>query len=51
MVIHAGGGITEVRIDTDRIIIEFIDKGPGINVVGLAMTEGWLTANDKARRL
>ncbi len=51
MVIHAGGGITVVIVDSDRIVIEFIDKGPGINDINLAMTEGWSTATDKARSL
>ena len=51
MVIHAGGGNTVVIIDSDRIVIEFIDKGPGISDINLAMTEGWSTATDKARSL
>ena len=51
MVIHAGGGITVVIIDSECIVIEFIDKGPGISDIKLAMTEGWSTATDKARSL
>lgn len=51
MVIHAGGGITEVNINPDSIVIEFIDEGPGISDIKLAMTEGWSTATDEARSL
>lgn len=51
MVIHAGGGITEVNINPHSIVIEFIDEGPGISDIKLAMTEGWSTANDEARSL
>jgi len=51
MVIHAGGGVTEVSIDPDRISMEFRDEGPGIPDVSLAMTEGWSTASDEARQL
>jgi anti-sigma regulatory factor (Ser/Thr protein kinase) len=51
MVIHAGGGITEVNITPDSIVIEFVDEGPGISDIELAMTEGWSTATEKARSL
>ncbi len=51
MAIHAGGGIVLVDIDTDRILIEFRDEGPGIPDIDLAMTEGFSTASDEARQL
>ncbi len=51
MVIHAGGGITEVDIGPDHIVILFQDEGPGIEDVSLAMTVGWSTASDEARQL
>lgn len=51
MVIHAGGGVSEVNINPDSILIEFKDEGPGISDINLAMTEGWSTANDEARSL
>ena len=51
MVIHAGGGITEVDIDAGRITMEFRDEGPGIADISLAMTEGWSTASERARQL
>lgn len=51
MVIHAGGGVTEVDIAADRITMVFRDGGPGINDIGLAMTEGWSTASETARQM
>ena len=51
MVIHAGGGMTEVIIGADRITMEFRDEGPGIPDIALAMTEGWSTASEEARQM
>lgn len=51
MVIHAGGGRTEVSIEDDRITIVMIDQGPGIPDINMAMTEGYSTASDAARSL
>ena len=51
MVIHAGGGITEVDIAPDHIEIVLKDEGPGIEDIELAMTEGWSTASEEARQL
>jgi len=51
MVIHADGGTTEVMIESDRIILEFRDTGPGIPDIDLAMSEGYSTASDEARQL
>lgn len=50
MVIHADGGTTEVTIESDRIILEFRDNGPGIPNIDLAMSEGYSTASDEARQ-
>ncbi len=50
-VIHAGGGIARVVIDSDHVIITITDNGPGIPDVGLAMQEGWSTAPDSAREM
>ena len=44
MVIHANGGIIDVDIFPDRIIMELKDEGPGIPDVELAMQEGYSTA-------
>ncbi len=51
MVIHAEGGVAEVEIHDDRIVIILQDKGPGIPDVELAMSEGYSTAPDQIRAL
>ena len=51
MVIHAGGGIAEVRVTADYIEIILDDKGPGIKDIDLAMQEGFSTAPDQIRSL
>ncbi len=51
MVIHAGGGIAEVKVCEDYIEIILDDKGPGIKDIEQAMQEGFSTAPDKIRSL
>ena len=51
MVIHAHGGIAEVEISDSAISITLRDKGPGIENIELAMSEGYSTAQDKIRAL
>ena len=51
LVIHAGGGVSEVDISPDRIQMELIDHGPGIADISLAMQEGYSTATDQVRSL
>ena len=51
MVIHAEGGVAEVGIFEDKIVIELIDKGKGIADIDKAMQEGYSTATDKIREL
>ncbi len=51
MVIHAGGGVAEVELESDKIIIKLIDHGKGIADVDLAMREGYSTAPDAVRNL
>lgn len=51
MVIHANGGVIEVEITQDKIHMFLKDKGPGIQNINLAMTEGYSTATDKVREL
>ncbi|MEG1743169.1 MAG: anti-sigma regulatory factor [Clostridia bacterium] len=51
MVIHAGGGIAEVVIEPEKIVIILTDTGPGIADVSLAMQEGFSTAPDNIRSL
>lgn len=51
MVIHAGGGVAEVELESDKITIRLIDHGKGIPDVELAMREGYSTAPDAVRSL
>ena len=51
MVIHAGGGVAEVRVTSDRIIITLEDSGPGIKDIDQAMQAGFSTAPDSIRSL
>lgn len=50
-VIHGGGGVAEVAIESDKITIKLIDHGKGIPDVDLAMKEGYSTAPDEVRNL
>ncbi len=51
MVIHAGGGIAEVKVCDAYIEIILDDKGPGIKDIDQAMQEGYSTASDTIRSL
>ena len=51
MVIHAGGGVAEVRVCEDYIEIVLEDNGPGIKDIDEAMQEGVSTAPDQIRSL
>ena len=51
MVIHAEGGVAEVEIFEDRIAIDLIDTGKGIDDEEKAMQEGYSTATDAIREL
>ena len=51
MVIHAGGGVAEVRVAEDSVEIILEDHGPGIADIEQAMQAGFSTAPDKIRSL
>ena len=51
MVIHASGGVITAHISPESVSVEFVDKGPGIPDIGLAMQEGWSTAPENVREL
>ena len=51
MVIHANGGVADVEVFDDEIVITLSDRGPGIPDVELAMQEGFSTARDHIRNL
>ncbi len=51
MVIHADGGVADVEIEPDRIVVALTDRGPGIPDVEKAMQEGFSTAPENVRNL
>lgn len=51
MVIHAGGGVAEVKVNESTIEIVLEDKGPGIKDIEQAMQAGFSTAPDAIRSL
>ena len=51
MVIHAGGGVAEVKVAEDAIEIILEDHGPGIENIEQAMQAGFSTAPDRVRSL
>lgn len=51
MVIHADGGVIDIDIYPDRIIMVLKDRGPGIPDIDLAMQEGYSTANEDVLNL
>ncbi len=50
-VIHANGGVSDVEIDSEKIVVKIKDTGPGIPDLELAMQEGWSTASDSIREM
>jgi len=51
MVIHGGGGIAEVEISENQVVISLTDEGPGIADINLAMKEGFSTASQTVREM
>ena len=51
MVIHAKGGVIDVEISPEEIVMVLKDVGPGIPDVEKAMKAGFSTAPDKIRAL
>jgi anti-sigma regulatory factor (Ser/Thr protein kinase) len=51
VVMHGGDGKLSVEVDTDRLILEVTDDGPGIDDIDLAMQVGYSTANDDHREM
>ena len=51
IIIHTIGGNLSAAISPEKVVIEAVDKGPGIENVDLAMQEGWSTAGPLAREL
>ena len=51
IIIHSLGGEIVAAIDPDKVVIEAVDVGPGIENIDQAMQEGWSTAGRLPREL
>ena len=51
VVAHADKGAMEIFINDDKIIVEVVDEGPGIEDIDQAMKEGYSTASDEVREM
>lgn len=51
MVIHADGGVIDVEISPEEIVMVLNDKGPGIPDIDKAMQAGFSTAPENVRAL
>jgi serine/threonine-protein kinase RsbT len=51
IVAHAWEGTVFVKIDTNRIDLKLVDKGPGIPDINLAMQQGYSTASSEVREM
>ena len=51
IIIHSIGGEIAVKILPDKVEIDAVDNGPGIEDIHQAMQEGWSTAGGLAREL
>ena len=50
-IIHGQGGVADVTISSEAIVIVFKDNGPGIADIDKAMQAGYSTAPDSIRSL
>ncbi len=51
VVMHGGDGLYRVEINSDRIVLEISDQGPGIPDIAKAMEKGFSTASDEHREM
>ena len=51
VVAHAYSGTIYSDIDTERIVMKLVDKGPGIPDIPLAMQKGYSTASPEVREM
>lgn len=51
IVIHSYGGTINLTVDSTQIIIEAVDKGPGIPDIEKAMEAGYSTASDEIKEM
>ena len=51
VVMHGGDGEISLMLDDTGIVLEVADKGPGIDDIGLALTEGYTTAGEEVQQM
>lgn len=51
VVMYAWEGTVTFVLTDEEIILEIVDKGPGIEDIEMALTEGFSTATDKMREM
>ncbi len=51
LVMHGGDGELSVDVNSERVILEVADRGPGILDIELAMQEGYSTAKEEYREM
>ncbi len=51
VVMHGGDGQMNVEIDTEKLVMEISDNGPGIEDIAKAMEKGYSTASDEHREM
>jgi serine/threonine-protein kinase RsbT len=51
VVAHAYSGTAYVDLDEEKIVIRFVDEGPGIPDIEMAMKEGFSTASSTVREM
>jgi len=51
VVMHGGDGTLSIEVDEQKLVLEIIDDGPGIEDIELAMQAGYSTANDDHREM
>jgi anti-sigma regulatory factor (Ser/Thr protein kinase) len=51
VVMHGGDGVLSLEIDSDKLVMEISDSGPGIADIGKAMQKGFSTASEEHREM
>jgi serine/threonine-protein kinase RsbT len=51
VVMHGADGTLTLKVDTDAIVIDVKDTGPGIENIELALNEGYSTASEEQREM
>ena len=50
-VMHGGDGFLRIEIDSEKLVLEITDDGPGIEDIEKAMQTGYSTADDEHREM